>query len=76
MFATLQITSSNIIFLYEGCGILFQISMKYAPNGQINDQSAFLLHEWMARNMHQTIIGNNDGLVYIYVTQTWWISKT
>ena len=50
--------------------------MKYAPNGQINDQPTFLLHEWMARNMHQTIIGNNDDLVYIYVTQTWWISKT
>ena len=51
--------SFKFIFLNENFSILVKITLKFVPNGPINNNPAFAqLMAW-----HQAIIWTNDGLV-------------
>ena len=52
------------IFMNEKFSILLRISLKFVPNGPIDNNPAFGFDNGLAPNRRQTIIWTNAGLIH------------
>ena len=68
MAAILWMTFSNWFSLVKNCCVLIQVSLKFIPNGPINNKPTLVqIMVWHSRVHHSTIIWINDGQVSCHI---------